>query len=166
MTTPLSVSDPPPSDEAFEATTTPLDQTMKAAIIGVAMVGGLTAVIAGVGWGAAAGLGVLVGAAVATFNLWGFALIVKGILGGGRGSWLWTLAGIVKLSLLFGAAYYVMDRGSHGNSCSSTKRSFYSISVLSSNIPCFPCIGNNAISFYFSDDIIVPIHDIDGTILI
>jgi hypothetical protein len=92
-----------------------LDPRTRAAIVGVAAMGGLFALGAGAGWGLRAGVSVGVGALIAVLNLYGLARIVGALLGtraeGDPGSGIWGVLAVVKIVGLFGGVWLLL--GAH-----------------------------------------------------
>jgi hypothetical protein len=103
-----------PAEGGEPATGWGLDGSMTTSIVAVAGVAVALSVgaLALFGWRSA--LGVALGGLVATANLWLFALIIRGVLQGGRKGRLWSLAGFVKLLVLLGAAFYLLRAGLTG----------------------------------------------------
>ncbi|MSP24383.1 MAG: ATP synthase subunit I [Myxococcales bacterium] len=89
----------------------PLDAAMLVSIACVAAFSAVFALIAAIGFDWAAGLGVALGGMLATANLWFFALVVRGVLGGGTRGRLWAIGGALKFLGLFGGAWLLMKSG-------------------------------------------------------
>ncbi len=89
----------------------PLDGAVRTAITAVAGSGLLFSLGALAWFGWATGLGVAVGALVATVNLWAFAHVGRGVLGGGPRARLWGLLGALKMIGLMGLVYLLLKTG-------------------------------------------------------
>jgi hypothetical protein len=86
----------------------PLDASMIVSLVAVGGVGVLFS-LAGLFWlGPSAGLGISVGSMVATINLWLFAQVGRGVLGGGSRGRLWGLVGAAKFLALFAGAWLLL----------------------------------------------------------
>lgn len=89
----------------------PLDAAMRISIVCVGATAALFAVVALVGFGGGAGLGVALGGMLATVNLWLFAYVVRGVLAGGSRGRLWALVGALKFGALLFAAWLLLKSG-------------------------------------------------------
>src|SRR5689334_1471440 len=86
------------------------DKTMKAAILSVGMIAAALAFSALVIFDARSALGVAVGGAIATANLYVFARIGEAFLSD-RGAGPWVAVAIVKLVFLFGGVFLLIKSG-------------------------------------------------------
>jgi hypothetical protein len=85
-----------------------LDTAMIAALFAVAGCAVLLALGALIWAGPRAALGVAIGGAIATANLWLLAHILRGTLSGGPWSRLWSAAGGLKMLVLMGGAWLLI----------------------------------------------------------
>jgi hypothetical protein len=83
----------------------------RGAVIGVAATALVLAVLALLGFGAEAGLGVAVGGALATVNLILFARLIEAFLAQKGSSAPWAVLGALKLLGLFAVAWIVLRTG-------------------------------------------------------
>lgn len=84
---------------------------MVTALVAVAAVAVVLAIGGVIGFGWRVGVGIAAGGLVATANLWAFAHIVRGVLGGGKRTRLWGLAGALKFLALACGAYLLLRSG-------------------------------------------------------
>ncbi len=94
-----------------EARQTPLDGGLRTAIAAVVGAGLVFSLVAVIGFGWSVGLGVAVGALVATVNLWAFAHVGRGVLSGGPRARLWGVLGALKMIGLMGLVYLLLKTG-------------------------------------------------------
>jgi hypothetical protein len=87
------------------------DAPMRAAIISVLGCGLCFAVAGFAFFGARAGLGVLIGAVLATLNLWVFARVAQAFVSRKGGTTPWAVVALLKLILLFGGVWLILKSG-------------------------------------------------------
>lgn len=85
------------------------DLTLRRTYVVVAVVGLLAACFAFVGMGAAWGVSVGFGAAIASVNLYVLARTVQSLLGGGARAWV--VLALLKFAALFGLTYLMIRSG-------------------------------------------------------
>ena len=86
------------------------DATMRAAMKGVAITAAVLSVIVGFGWGARPAIGTFTGGAIATLNLWVFAMIGEALLRR-RNRAAWMVIAVLKLGALLGGVYAIIKSG-------------------------------------------------------
>ena len=89
----------------------PLDAAIVTSLTCVAGAGVVLALAAVFWGGAAASLGVAIGAMLAVANLWVLALVGRGVLSGSARGKLWVLVGVAKLLALFGGSFLLLRAG-------------------------------------------------------
>jgi hypothetical protein len=89
----------------------PFDGTMRAAILGVAASAAVMTVVAAVGWGSRAALGVAIGGGIATANLYVFARIGDAFIGRRGRVAPWAVIAVLKLGALLGGVYFILRSG-------------------------------------------------------
>lgn len=92
-------------------THTEKDGSMARAMWAVALVGVATTVAAAFLGGALAARSVALGAAVAAANLWVITVVVRGMLGGKQSRVPWPLVAVLKMGVLFGGLYLMLEGG-------------------------------------------------------
>lgn len=100
-------TEPIPPDDA-ERAPAPFDATLIAALWSVVAVSVVLAVGGGVSGGLRTGIGVAVGGALATANMWVFALVVRGVLTGGARGRRWGAYGGLKFIVLLGLTALIL----------------------------------------------------------
>ncbi len=96
---------PEPPDEAGS------DASMKAAILFVAGTGAVLTLGAVAAYGARAALGVGIGGAIATANLWVFSKIGEAFIGRRGNSAPWAVIAVIKLIALLGGIWLILRSG-------------------------------------------------------
>jgi hypothetical protein len=84
------------------------DAPMRAAIVSVFGCGMCFVVVATAVYGFRAGLGVLLGAVLATLNLWIFARVAQAFVSRAGNTAPWAVIAVMKLLLLFGGVWFVL----------------------------------------------------------
>lgn len=105
------MSDPPEGTAGTSGGAPRPDAALKLATASVAVLAVCFSLVALLAAGGRAALGVAVGGAIAVANLVVFALVVRGVLTGGTRGRMWILVGIVKIFLLFGGVWWLLDSG-------------------------------------------------------
>lgn len=91
-------------------TTAETDGSIRAALVSVAIVGLVETVVAVAAFGSRAALGVAIGAAAATANLWALSRLVRAFFARRR-VLPWSVIGLLKFVALIGALFFVVERG-------------------------------------------------------
>jgi hypothetical protein len=108
-----TADDGPPAPAGRQPTLppAPLDEGLRLAVWAVAGCAVLLAMGTMVLFDGRTALGVLIGGALAAFNLLAFSFIVRGVLRGGSSGRLWSLAGVFKFLVLVFLAWLLLRRG-------------------------------------------------------
>ncbi|MCC6552702.1 MAG: ATP synthase subunit I [Polyangiaceae bacterium] len=88
-----------------------LDGTMRAAILSVAASAAVMTVIAAIAFGSRAALGVAIGGAIATANLYVFARIGEAFIGRRGRTAPWAVIAVLKLGALLGGIWFILKSG-------------------------------------------------------
>jgi hypothetical protein len=86
----------------------PADPVMKAAIKGVAITAAVLTVVVLLSFGTRQALGVGIGGAIATVNLWVFARMSEAFLARRGTAAPWGIIGVIKLTLLLGGVWLII----------------------------------------------------------
>lgn len=108
MGTPDDSNRPPGGTETSSGAA---DGTLRLTAAAVGVLAAIFTVIALAVSGGRAGLGVALGGAIAVANLVVFVLVVRGVLSGGHRGRIWILVGILKIFLLFGGVWWLLQSG-------------------------------------------------------
>ena len=101
----------PPAGKPGEVQPTGLDETMRAAILCVGGSAAVATVIAALVYGGRAALGVAIGGAIATANLYVFARIGQAFIGQRGRTAPWAVIAVLKLGALLFGVWFILKSG-------------------------------------------------------